>query len=314
MHLVVYIFVIVVILFALYRIIDMCMLISGRMPYSLTPINKEVYDKRIKLGTEIASQSKIVICALVRDVARNVENIKTKVYSITKLFEDYRVLIVENDSTDGTRELLLRWSQQDPKIVILGCGVNADKCTLNLPRTINHDHGVSRINKMVFLRNLYLKEIRMNYADFNYMLVWDLDLVSTLFGDGVMNTIGYMDKNKDIDGVCAQGIYSLNGVNLYYDTYAHVDMDENIEYAKGRNESRMRFIKGMVENGSEPYGVKSCFGGATIYKIPSIVVMGHSYQTGKTLDGEVVCEHVGFHHGMNVVCNPSMLHILLHNP
>ena len=37
------------------------------------------------------------------------------------LFADYAILVVENDSQDGTRAKLLEWAKENRRVRVLGC-------------------------------------------------------------------------------------------------------------------------------------------------------------------------------------------------
>src|SRR5207253_156664 len=84
---------------------------------------KRLLNKFIE-GKKLASQQKVLITGLIRDGEHNIEYIKKRMEAVGKCFSDYRIIIVENNSKDLTREKLLEWSDKNPKVIILGCGVN----------------------------------------------------------------------------------------------------------------------------------------------------------------------------------------------
>ena len=43
------------------------------------------------------------------------------------MFCDYRVILVENDSLDGTREVLLAWSASDSRVTVLSSDVGIQR-------------------------------------------------------------------------------------------------------------------------------------------------------------------------------------------
>jgi glycosyltransferase involved in cell wall biosynthesis len=97
---------------------------------------------------------------LARDIeSRLLKNIHV-IEEIGSLFNDYNVLIVENDSSDNTRNICLDWSNQNKRVKVLGCGgYNLDVCNLNMKKTLNHSVNFYRMEKMAKLRNIYLDEI-----------------------------------------------------------------------------------------------------------------------------------------------------------
>jgi hypothetical protein len=255
----------------------------------------------LQSGKLYYSNSTVVICGLIRDAGVRIFLLKNRLYSITKYFKDYRILIVENDSTDDTRKYLLEWAKEDNKVVILGCGINEKECKLNLKKTVNHPIATWRIEKMVYLRNIYLEYIRNNLSKFNLMMVYDLDLFSSLDEKGLYHS-GYLLTNNSVDAVCSNGIKILH--TNYYDTYAHKEMvDDSI---------KDDFSDSNFKCDVDPRRVKSCFGGCTIYKIPSI--MSYNYTIEFDSRNMPLCEHRPFNLNFNILFDPKWIHTVYWNP
>ena len=146
-------------------------------------------------GRAHLKQSKVVICGLVRDKANRIPLMRSNVKRITDQFGDYRVLIVENDSHDNTRDKLLDWSKDDNKVQVLGCGINANKCELKLAKTVAHSTFTPRIAKMALLRNVYIDHMKSDPSlqDFDFAMVIDLDILGYTYVDGLWHT-GYLFK------------------------------------------------------------------------------------------------------------------------
>ena len=276
---------------------------------------KERYDNLVKLGIDHLKNKRVVVTSLVRDVARKLPDIKRKVERMCQLFGDYRILIVENDSTDGTRAALLHWAAENPRVVILGCGYNASECKLpKAPKTIGHGVDRTRIQKMVDLRNIYLNEIKKSYSDWDYAVMWDMDMIGSVYLDGVTNSFGYLSKNPDVDVVCAYGIYRWGMLTLFYDTYALLHRGEtfNIEM-KTIHDLRKGLWEAKYNRGDEPVDVDSCFSGFAIYRISGLVDDSVYYDMSPPENLE--CEHVRLHIKMKgkKVVNPSMINYVLLN-
>lgn len=259
--------------------------------------------------------STVVICGMLRDSEKTIDEIVDRVEEMCKLFSDYRILIVENDSKDSTRRLLLEWSKKNPRVIVLGCGINVKECKLGLMRTEGHDINENRIVKMTRLRNIYLDFIKTHLNTFDYTIVWDMDIVGRVYLDGVANSFGHLskDKTKKIDMLCANGIYRLGPLSLYYDTYAHRDIDEEFHLSnKSIYDLKKRLLDINYVRGEPLVRVKSCFSGFGIYRTPSILTT--SYGTTITKDGHIECEHVVLHKLLNgVYLNPSMIYLVLVN-
>jgi len=257
-------------------------------------------------GKAIASKSKVVITGLVRNVEQRIPLIKLRCEALGKLFNDYRVVIVENDSTDKSRELLLEWVEQNSKVVILGCGVNASECKLKIQKTVNHEHSSPRIQKMVHLRNLALDYILENYPNYDYTVVYDLDIVGTVYSDGVWNTLGWM-RLFNAGVMCANGISPASLFRTsYYDTYPLKMIGK--EHLPEEIYSSFNFK--FNEN---PTQVTSCFGGFAIYANKSL--QGSKYIFELDGNGVPLCEHTTFHNTINAkkYVNPNMIYYVLEN-
>lgn len=270
------------------------------------------FDKDVNIGLQYANNCKVVICGLIRNGSKNIHKFIKKCENWCSYFKDYRILIVENDSRDNTRDLLLEWSRVNPKVIILGCGINAKECQLNLSETKSWDASKKRISKMIFLRNIYIDYIKNYLKDFDYVIVCDIDLVGSVYIDGIMNSFGKLQKNKDIDVICANGVRKYFRNFIYYDCYAHVLEGEKY-HNNNKNVHSLKVLRNTLSNEYNPnmIKVKSCFGGFTIYNINSIINSKYS----SDLDDALECEHTGLHSNMkNVYYNPMMINIVLENP
>ena len=266
----------------------------------------------------ILKNKSIIICACLRDNEGKVNIFLKEALKLSSYFQKYKILIVENDSSDNTREELLKYSIINPNVIILGCGVNKNKCTINLPKTEGHYITVSRINKMVYIRNIYLDYIKENYTDYDFTIVWDADIYGKVYIDGVASSINLFDKYKFIDIICANGIYRWMGFNIYYDTFAHHEYNEPCKSMRDLNiygsssHIRKSFMNNnlisKISNKKFPLiRVNTCFSGFSIYRTSSI-------QNLKYYSKDSNCEHVSLCEGCEYVyINPKMIHFLFKN-
>lgn len=269
------------------------------------------HDKHVKIGSRKAKQKSVVICSLLRDAEDKIDDLKKRVEKMGELFRSYRVLIVENDSSDRTREKLLEWAAENPRVTILGCGENVRKCELKLPKTEGHSVYHKRIQKMSKLRNIYLDYISSsNLASADYVIVWDMDILGSVYLDGVLNSLGYLEENSNMQAMCAYGIYSWGPFTVYYDTYAHQEEGDefNIELKYPLDMYNGLFTR--YARGEPPKKVKSCFSGFTIYRASDL--SGARY--GQPDETNLRCEHSMLHDSLSgVYMNPSMIHLVLRN-
>ena len=156
---------------------------------STLPSEVAVLDqRRVDAGFKAMKEMKVVITGLIRNGAKHISRIRKQTEQLGSHFQDYRILIVENDSTDNTRQQLLAWHDANLRVDVLGCGVNVNECIMKLPKTVDHEADRPRIVKMANLRNIYLDHVMNEYSSFDYLIVIDLDLVGTCYIDGIASS------------------------------------------------------------------------------------------------------------------------------
>ncbi len=240
------------------------------------------------------SSKKVIITGLIRNGEKSIYDSILFLYSqIVPHFNDYLILVYESDSTDETRNILLKQSSIDPKFIVMGCNdiKNAPFCRLSMAETAVRNRNYHRINKMVYLRNMYVKELKkQEYKDYDYVIVYDFDLNANLVDNGLLNSSYHFESDSSIDGICANGIYKSS--SMYYDTYAFKGVDHN---------TARPIVSSDIER------VKSCFGGFTIYKRASFVMSKYSTNKVDMSDKGVLCEHVNFNSCLNIFHNENMV-------
>jgi hypothetical protein len=282
-------------------------------------------------GLRYAKSSSIIISGMLRDASKSVPTIIRKVEMLGEKFGKYKVLIVENDSKDNTRALLLDWASRNPRVTILGCGINTSECKMGTQPTIGHGVNRRRIQKMVTLRNIILDHIRGSsdsdddqtdpLSSYAYTAIWDLDTIGSVYIDGVMNTIYHLEQssNAGVDAVCANGIYRWVGsIPIYYDTYAHLDHGDKFHIStKYLHDVKKGLTQGTRQRGDDLVDVKSCFSGFTIYRTSGLLAPGVEYDMSPEngSDDNLECEHVRLHAKLkgSVRLNPSMVNLVVLN-
>lgn len=276
---------------------------------NLFPVsNRFTYENQVSKGFEHMKNSRAVICALVRDVEPQLDDIIFKVEALISHFGDSKILIVENDSKDKTRDKLLEWRSKNPNVIILGCGTNMPKCSLNLPKT-DHSADQARIRKMAYLRNIYLDYIKKYLSGYTYMIVIDLDIIGSFYLDGIANSFYYLSQHKKIEGLCANGIDLLT--SCYYDSFPYIEKGNSIEYKTDLEKAlhdKYVFQNIDLSKGQKPYNVASCFGGLAIYKIGALSNSKYDYAKKG-----YACEHSYLNKDINMYVNPSMIYSVIVN-
>jgi hypothetical protein len=290
------------------------------------PVSNSIeYHNKINDGIAEMKKSKVIITGLLRDVENQMDYIKKKIYSLVPFFNDYAIVLVENDSSDNTRKLLLEMADQDSKVEILGCGINVDTCKLSLNKTLGHSVNKNRIDKMTMLRNIYMDHIKNSsnngssnngsskYNDFDYVIMWDLDLIGSSYIDGIQNTFGHFSHNPHIECICANGVYRWMGfMTMYYDTFAHLEWNDDFQIAQKTKHDIKTGLTVKGKRGDPLQNVRSCFSGFSIYRLQPIIQNNLEYKY--TPEDKLLCEHATLNDQLNeVYMNPSMINYVIRN-
>ena len=70
---------------------------------------------------------KIIIAGVCRNVERTISNIIQNFEKIGSFFQDYRVIIYENNSTDETAIGYIKWAKDNKHVVIISENLLPDK-------------------------------------------------------------------------------------------------------------------------------------------------------------------------------------------
>jgi len=295
--------------------------------YNKRSIENNYKEDEINIGKEFLKSKKVAFCGLIRDGEDRLKTSLPQIEKIGSYFKDWILLIVENDSKDNTRQVLLDYNNQNNKVNVLGCnGINLKSCQLNTLATTSHSTTNYRINKMSMLRNIYLDELRKDkYNDVDYVIVWDFDLIGEVNIDGLFTTFYNLKTNNNINVVCANGIRNIDiipfitaetvdkeiGIPLYvyYDTFAYRNFEDKSNFI---NNKWYYDIIYSIPSDIKLKKVKSCFGGFTIYKRDAIILS--SYTTYTDNNGLPICEHQGLNERINgVYHNNELLYLIYKN-
>ncbi len=251
------------------------------------------FKKQVIKGRQKMSQETVVFAGLARDLEKELPQTIERIKITAELFKDYRVVVFENDSKDGTRDLLKDWARQDNKVILVECAGNTE-CKFGEKSMYEiGPFSMNRMQKMANFRNYYLKLIKKRFSHFDYLLVLDMDLDGPWSNDGIAQTIAH----GDWDGIFAYGLHSLPGTFAtyltLYDGLAYVGNNSSYQDAATPivNYLKMNFLdlRG-VQRCDDFIPVKSSFSGMAIYKMKSI--------KNAWYNASRLCEHVGFHEQM----------------
>jgi hypothetical protein len=216
------------------------------------------------LNAEPRIHEKVLICGVCRDVASRLTEMTKIVEQIGSLFEDYRVLIYENDSKDRTLRVLSYWSIKNPRVTVKSEKLDnqfLDSIAINQKNgTIFRPELIARARNKVL--DMALAE---EYASFPYLIWLDMDFVIPPTYEGIVEVF---QSTQEWDAVFA---YGLDPPGTYWDWYAFRDATYPIgPELMGDYWWRLNKKLALSRYG-EWHPVYSAFGGCGIYRKSSII-------------------------------------------
>jgi len=261
-------------------------------------------------GKNILSQSKIIICSIVRDCGKCLSHNIHVINELCDLANDYQVIIFENDSKDNTKSILKTWAQERKNIYVNIKDLNVGNTIPNQKNSsVNPFYSKIRIDKMAMYRNQYMEYIDSMNITGDFLIVVDLDVVNIELA-GIIDSFGL---KREWDAISANGIStSPRLTRRYHDTYALVEVGfQNIPQTE-ENIKRSQYRFSFIKKGLPLFKVFSAYGGLVIYRFESVKGLRYSVLSNNDKRVEVRCEHFGFHYQMqqrgfdNIFINPNM--------
>lgn len=274
------------------------------------------YKNEVEEGVKKAKKSKIVIVGLLQNGADQIPELMERCKKITSFFQDYRVIILENNSIDSSRQDLLHWARKDDRVKIL-CNdpfvANNDECIIKGSSGVKDTSPMPhRIRKMATLRNVYMDHISHYYKNFDYLCVMDMDLEGELFMDGFLHGVGLIGPS--IDGVACNGMIKTDdGGFYYYDSFAYIE-DHDVPYMsdisqKSEHDDYVHiYMTQLYSTQMTPDRVRSAFGGCVLYNLKSMIRNRYDFS-----QSTFMCEHTFFHHGKKIYIDPRMIFLITRN-
>ena len=199
----------------------------------------------------------------------------------TSLFNDYKTIIVDGWSQDGTDILCNEWCKHD-----------LEKRKFILQKSPN----LQRMDSLVEARNTVIDFFSEYFNENTLMLLLDSDSPNVPPID-VKGFLTCFDKEDWI-------ALFVNQPNEYYDLYALrdslLDMDYQIKYKglkwNGEMQNALQQYKSPKKSYDGFWPVKSAFGGAGLYKTHIIKNTNARYKSTTIINNQLftVCEHVPF--------------------
>ena len=276
-----------------------------------------------EIGKQEMQSHNLVIAGITRDNEAHFEVMKKNIERIGDLFKDYRVILFENDSKDGTKKNLNNLESENSKVKIIVKDFNIYKRP--------------NIKFLATARNFYLKDfLEESMDEFDVLMVVDMDMPKGYD----IRSIKLPFANYSLwDVSCANGVHDYKG--QMYDAFAYRDKEfpynpkewdkicskdnqinwvsqcqvaENQDARKkgsGKNKGSIYWhsitsqIQKIYPVTSSIFEVNSCFGGFSFYKRAAIKNCLYD-----SIDED--CEHVKFNeciknNGGKIFLNPGQV-------
>jgi len=238
----------------------------------------------------------IIFASTIRDTEKYIKKGLDNINRCGQKFNDYALVIYENDSKDNTRSILQE-NKKDNYYYIFEDNVKQPL------RTVRIANGRNKILDKV-------KELnKERYYD--YLVLLDLDDIndSGKFVDSIESCFKYTEWD----------ILTANQSSWYYDLWAlrkkddmEYDCWEKVRENPNVPDAEQQYVNSKFKNypSSGLLEVDSAFGGAAIYKMSSIP--DECRYEGSSSSGFETCEHVSFNtclkrHGKSIYINTDFL-------
>jgi len=247
--------------------------------------------RQVEAGKVAAAGKGIILAGLMRDDGAGTGLLLDSLQIVGNSFARHHLILLENDSKDGTRQNMSRVCQSphawcfELKLSALG----PQKQNVNVPHRVKH---------LTWLRQHLLEQVHRfvseSHVSWDFLLMFDGDLFSegnagfnpmaTLAMFGFRSHNGPTLAEQPPDVVCANGIMNYQGnAGRFRDTFALRLQSFDETHAAGKDS--------YFFNGNQLIDLKSCFSGLALYSLPGLL----QSHCGYTYESEDICEHVVFH-------------------
>lgn len=250
-------------------------------------------NETVALGEKVMGHSSCAICCMVRDCRKPFERNLKFINRLRACFAESYLIIIENDSIDGTKELVKSLEGDDQNVFV----DSFDTGSITLPKKVasgvNPSFSRHRVQKMADYRNRYLKllneKIGIDNVDWVLMLDPDVHEISL---DGIKHSFGTEDKWDIVhaNGRMKYGFFT----DAYYDAYAFAEWgDETVLTEKKIVLNRAKLKS--VSIGMPLLPVRSGFNALAIYRSKALKGTMYTCESNDDERVEVLCEHISFH-------------------
>ena len=238
----------------------------------------------------------LLIAALARDCEDSLRANIPMIEQLRAKFTWSEVVVVENDSIDGTKDLLNDWKIKSSNVTIISTDYGTKTIPDKSDLIANPMTSVQRIDKMVSYRNLYLDYIKQVQHPIDLVIVIDVDVIEISL-TGLMNAINSFDHKTG--AIFSNGMSVMKtpfGLSeIYYDAFAvwEYPMLNEFSYSTESIHQTFKSINRNIKK-SPFYQVISAFGGVGIYNYQAIKNLQYKTVLNPFNQQEAICEHIPF--------------------
>jgi len=244
--------------------------IAAHRPDVLLPPDPEFaedYARLVEEGRRIAARKTVAMVAICRNAMPWLPQTLSLVEETGAMFADWVGFIYENDSTDGTKDVLRSWYDGGRRFV---------KIQDNGRPHLSHTIATERTHALAEYRNV-CREWAVN-INTDFVVVFDTDPWGGWSVDGVATSVLHVFRGGWY-GLASYSWAEHNGHAIHYDAYAG-----RLNHWARRDQTWFHYWHPPV--GAPPVGMRSAFGQLAVYD-------ARAFRYG-TYSGED-CEHVPFH-------------------
>lgn len=270
--------------------------------YVFIPIQYQSLQKHNpRSDKELTPISSAVFYGMVRDGMPGIKNTVQNMIHLSAFFVRAEFCIMEDGSTDGTREYLDSIASNNKKFHI----VDGKPETKYYEKSCKN-RGPGRIHKYASLRNQQHKIIVDKFGDLDFCVLMDMDNVSAINLMQFQNAVDKLQQDSTIDAISGYNrtcsVFKHPFKTILYDTYAyeddHVHQNNMVHDPESKKSSYIwSSPKPIFEHFPK---VISNFGGCCIYR-NSEKFKNNYYAVEDIQDDKCLCEHVGFNRRLDSV-------------
>ncbi len=248
----------------------------------------DTIEKDEKKACEISAnrgvrQTRIVILGAARNAIEGLPFAVSTMRKIRTVFPNTRCVIIENDSSDGTREYIQQEMASAVPLTLVDGKVDQQGTTIG--------KSCARIARMASIRNQLMQHVT---TEDEILVVYDVDWKTCVPIEPFVDAVDFLQQNDDINGVAPLLLKSVSAcpfLTVFYDTFAF----QNQETKDMNWGQRVWYLQKKCKWGTDPVAVDSAFGCLAIYKNP--LTQNRSmplYKAIPTQNEDCDCEHIPF--------------------